>query len=217
MKEVRPMDDLISKKELLQTTGISYGQLYRWKRKGLIPEDWFIRRSTFTGQETFFPREKILARVERIRDMKDEDISLDAIADTFSPAMVADVALTADELRASGVVSAAALDLFLEGRAETGPLLFGELLSVAALDRLLGEGVIGIDEGKALVETMARGVVATQGREFELVLLRKLGYSAWLLAPAGCDLVFEPAARAVVRLPLAEVAEQLSNTLNRRR
>lgn len=46
----------ISKKELLDITGISYGQLYRWKRKGLIPEDWFIRRATFTGQETFFPK-----------------------------------------------------------------------------------------------------------------------------------------------------------------
>lgn len=45
--------NLISKKELLELTGISYGQLYRWKRKNLIPEDWFIRRATFTGQETF--------------------------------------------------------------------------------------------------------------------------------------------------------------------
>ncbi len=50
------MDErLISKKELLEHAGISYGQLYRWKRKNLIPEDWFIRKSTFTGQETFFP------------------------------------------------------------------------------------------------------------------------------------------------------------------
>ncbi|MFD2879095.1 DUF4004 family protein [Paenibacillus rhizoplanae] len=47
-------EDLISKKELLDETGISYGQLYRWKRKQLIPEEWFIRKSTFTGQETFF-------------------------------------------------------------------------------------------------------------------------------------------------------------------
>ncbi|MFZ7625597.1 DUF4004 family protein, partial [Bacillus cereus] len=47
--------DLISKKDLLELTGISYGQLYRWKRKNLIPEDWFVRKSTFTGQETFFP------------------------------------------------------------------------------------------------------------------------------------------------------------------
>jgi len=45
-------DKLISKKAVLEEMGISYGQLYRWKRKGLIPEAWFVRRSTFTGQET---------------------------------------------------------------------------------------------------------------------------------------------------------------------
>ncbi|TDT46060.1 uncharacterized protein DUF4004 [Fonticella tunisiensis] len=56
--------DLTSKKELLELTGIPYGQLYRWKRKKLIPEGWFIRKSTFTGQETFFPKEKILARFD---------------------------------------------------------------------------------------------------------------------------------------------------------
>ena len=43
---------LISKKDLLARTGISYGQLYRWKRQNLIPEEWFIKKSTFTGQET---------------------------------------------------------------------------------------------------------------------------------------------------------------------
>jgi len=70
---------LISKKEVLEKMGISYGQLYRWKRKGLIPEVWFVRRSTFTGQETFFPRDKILERITRIKDMKDEH-SLDDLA-----------------------------------------------------------------------------------------------------------------------------------------
>ena len=45
--------ELISKKELLEKYAISYGALYRWKRKGLIPEDWFIKKSTVTGQETF--------------------------------------------------------------------------------------------------------------------------------------------------------------------
>ena len=56
----------ISKKELLEMYGISYGALYRWKRMGLIPEDWFIRRSTSTGQETFFRRDQILPRMEQI-------------------------------------------------------------------------------------------------------------------------------------------------------
>jgi len=58
----------ISKKELLEMYGISYGALYRWKRMGLIPEDWFIRRSTSTGQETFFRREQIIPRMDQITE-----------------------------------------------------------------------------------------------------------------------------------------------------
>jgi hypothetical protein len=73
------MDNLISKKQLLVETGISYGQLYRWKRKGLIPDAWFVRQSTFTGQETFFPRDEILDRIRWIQGMKD-DASLDELA-----------------------------------------------------------------------------------------------------------------------------------------
>ena len=68
----------ISKKDLLNETGISYGQLYRWKREGLIPEEWFVKRSSFTGQETWFPRERVLERVRMILEMKDEQ-SLDEI------------------------------------------------------------------------------------------------------------------------------------------
>ena len=75
-------EHLISKKEVLEQMGISYGQLYRWKRKGLIPEAWFIRRSTFTGQETFFPQDKIVERIGRIKDMKGEH-ALDDLADVI--------------------------------------------------------------------------------------------------------------------------------------
>ena len=76
-------EHLISKKDVLEEMGISYGQLYRWKRKGLIPETWFIRRSTFTGQETFFPKDKIVERIRRIKDMKGEH-ALDDLADVIS-------------------------------------------------------------------------------------------------------------------------------------
>ena len=51
-------DELISKKDLLNEMSISYGQLYRWKRKKLIPEEWFIKKSVSKGKETFFPRKK---------------------------------------------------------------------------------------------------------------------------------------------------------------
>lgn len=75
--------ELISKKDLLELYGISYGALYRWKRKGLIPEDWFIKKSTVTGQETFFPRSLVCERIELIIDQKDEH-SLDELSKHFS-------------------------------------------------------------------------------------------------------------------------------------
>ncbi len=73
-------ENWVSKKELLQLTGISYGQLYRWKRKHLIPESWFVRRATFTGQETFFPRDAIIERVTLILSLKSET-ALDELAE----------------------------------------------------------------------------------------------------------------------------------------
>ena len=59
------------------------GALYRWKRKQLIPDAWFIHRSTYTGQETFFPAKLVCERVETILSMK-EDVLLDELARQLS-------------------------------------------------------------------------------------------------------------------------------------
>lgn len=76
-------ENLVSKKALLEKYGVSYGALYRWKRKGLIPEEWFIKKSTPTGQETFFPKDLIFERVELILSNK-EEILLDELAKKIS-------------------------------------------------------------------------------------------------------------------------------------
>lgn len=76
-------EQLISKKDLLARYGISYGSLYRWKRKGLIPDEWFIRKATVTGQETFFPEKLICERMELILTTK-EDTLLDELAAKIS-------------------------------------------------------------------------------------------------------------------------------------
>ena len=73
---------MISKKELLDKYRISYGALYRWKRMGLIPDEWFVKTASVTGQQTFFPRKLICERVDQILNMKD-DVSLSALADSF--------------------------------------------------------------------------------------------------------------------------------------
>ena len=77
------MDELISKREVLERYGISYGALYRWKRLGLIPEAWFLKKSTVTGQETFFRKENICPRVELILSRK-EQISLEELAEELA-------------------------------------------------------------------------------------------------------------------------------------
>lgn len=85
--------ELISKKELLERYSISYGALYRWKRKGLIPEEWFIKKATTTGQETFFPKKLICERVELIQNQKDE-YSLDELSSQLNKESEAQATLT---------------------------------------------------------------------------------------------------------------------------
>lgn len=108
--------NLISKKDLLAQTGISYGQLYRWKRQRLIPDEWFVKQSSYTGQETFFPREQILSRVQSILELKDGH-SMEELARMFSPEE-AGTTISAGELREVGEISTELLDA-LEGHQES--------------------------------------------------------------------------------------------------
>ena len=74
---------VISKKDLLVKMNISYGQLYRWKREGLIPDEWFVKQSVPSGQETFFDENLIIPRIEQILEYKDK-YQLDEMKDIFS-------------------------------------------------------------------------------------------------------------------------------------
>lgn len=203
--------DLISKKDLLQEAGISYGQLYRWKRKGLIPEDWFVRRSTFTGQETFFPRDKVLARIERIKDLKSEDVSLDDIADAVSPDL-GTTSLTLAEVRERALVSPEALELFVEvcQPAEGEPLVFGEMVSLSAIDSLLTTGDVSLDEARSVLEALQKDLPEFEGGAADLIFVRRRGLATSLLVTSAAEVRFEPATRVIARLNLSECAENLS-------
>ena len=74
---------MISKKDLLKKMNISYGQLYRWKREELIPENWFMKLSVSSGQETFFEEELIIPRISKILELKDK-YSLEELKDILN-------------------------------------------------------------------------------------------------------------------------------------
>jgi len=204
--------DLISKKDLLLATNISYGQLYRWKRKGLIPEDWFVRKSTFTGQETFFPKERMLARVEKILSMKDEDASLDDIAEAVSTAPLPETVAAADAV-ARGVLSARALELYGQLHGAVDPLRFQELTAAYVLDRLLGSGDVGVEEARAAVGVFEESYGAFEGKPCDLVIVRKMGVAVSLLVAGSAQMVIESGARVVVRVGVSESIEQLKSKL----
>jgi len=203
--------ELISKKELLDEKGISYGQLYRWKRKQLIPEEWFIRKSTFTGQETFFPKDLILARIDKIMNMKD-DLSLDELADKLSPLLPAYELRKAD-LEKRNIVSTVVLQRFASEDAGEIVYTFDKLLYFYVVDKLLQAGEMGMEEGEQLLQTLREHFPKFEAKPCDLVFIRKMGVSSFALLSVPAELYFENGVKVVARLSMTECIEQLKGKL----
>jgi DNA-binding transcriptional MerR regulator len=200
-------DDLISKKELLDLTGISYGQLYRWKRKNLIPEEWFIRKSSFTGQETFFPKQQILQRIDKIIHMKD-GLSLDELADVFSPTL-GEVEMSDQQLLDRNIVSLASLDLLNEAGRQQALYGLEQIMMLYVLEKLLLSGDITQQEGLLLIDVMSEHYYRFRDRASELLLVRKMGVPTLMVVNSGAELYFDHGVKVVLRIPLATFMEEL--------
>lgn len=199
-------DTLISKKELLKEAGISYGQLYRWKRKGLIPDDWFIRRSTFTGQETFFPRDKIIKRVDSINNMKG-DISLDDLAGMFST-LPENILLPENEIKKRGIAGDDVCAIYSEIH-EKQNYDFTDLICVMVLQELLKSGNLGRDESICAAHTVKSGMEHYKDGFFELFAVRRLGLFTCFAASMPCDILFESGTHLTARISVPEISQKL--------
>ncbi|MFD1774263.1 YhbD family protein [Paenibacillus rhizophilus] len=208
-------DELISKKELLDLTGISYGQLYRWKRKQLIPEEWFIRKSTFTGQETFFPKMLVLARVHNILNMKD-DLSLDELASRLSDTGgFSDIRLTEKAIAERNIVTDLTLSSYgLDVQGDDGMYSFDTLLHLYVADNLLANGDMNLEEGRLLLRTLDSHTEELKGRPCELYFVRKMGVALFMLAPSPAELYFDEGVRLIAKVALGDLIEQLKGRLS---
>jgi hypothetical protein len=204
--------ELISKKELLETTGISYGQLYRWKRKKLIPEEWFIKKASFTGQETFFPKEDILNRISKITDMK-ENLQLDDIAGVLSPGLV-QILISREELIKRNIVTEPSLEIYIEKYGESEVLNFVQILFVFIVDKLLHSGEINRDEGKILLDILNINSEKLEEKDFDLLLIRKMGIFLCILALNSNEIYFESNIKLVARINLNNCIEELKLKIN---
>lgn len=200
-------EELISKKDLLVLMNISYGQLYRWKRKNLIPEEWFIKKSVSTGQETFFPKEKIIARINTIIELKDE-ASLDELAERFSNKSIKNLYLKRSYILEHSIVSETVLNMFedFSGREENYNEI--SLFSLLIYKDLILSGIINGDEAKEISLALKKEYGRIE-EEMTLIIKRKLGVCFYYLVSEGKEIDLDEIAVVVQKINLDRVKERV--------
>jgi len=202
-------NNLITKKDLLDTTGISYGSLYRWKRKNLIPDEWFIHRATFTGHETFFPKDKVVERINKILELK-ETMSLDDVAAIFNPPK-REVEITPEDIVKLGITTEAVINLYLSKYGNNEVYDFDSLFPLYVFSQVISLGYVSRNE--AFLSTQLVKDAGTDLQEFRLVFLRKLGVFFSLLIPENNLAFYDSETALVGEISIHKLRSQLIQIL----
>jgi DNA-binding transcriptional MerR regulator len=204
--------NLISKKEVLELSGISYGQLYRWKRKNIIPESWFIKKSSYTGQETFFPREKMLARIDTIKEMKD-GYSLDELSDFFSPNPTK-IEFTDKELCSLNILSEQTITFCTSLFAMKNTYEFQDILNMVIIERS-HRLEIPKEAQQTLFLFLHQKFTPLKESSLELIGIRKGEAYIWMLLPLPSEFRVDHMAQVALRFDLQQMLEELKITLTK--
>lgn len=198
--------DLISKKELLAATGISYGQLYRWKREQLIPEAWFMKKSSFTGQETFFPREQILERIKIIVEYKDR-YSLDELSRMLSPE-TSELLFTYKQLEQFQEIHGGLMPSIRECFGDSG-YGFPQILFLTFLSWPVWDGRLSLEEGISLLEPSKDLAAEFEHTDITGTFFRSGKQLHILVTKDSKPLLFDSSVRIIASCPISDLANQL--------
>ena len=200
-------DELISKKDLLNEMSISYGQLYRWKRNKLIPEEWFIKKSVSTGQETFFPRKKIIERVQTILECKD-GISLDELAYKFSK-NIKDILINKTYIIDKNIVSSSIVNLFEEFMGSNEKYDEKSLLAFMVFKEMIDSGFLSMDEMKKISLKIKEVYERLGSDDYILSVKRKYGVSFVVLNKEKEEIIVDDEAKAILEIDLGKIMDEI--------
>lgn len=204
-------EELISKKQLLRVARISYGTLYRWKRMNLIPESWFIHKATKTGQETFLPRDRVLARIERIQDLKGE-LTVEQLQEIFSP-NVKSFLIPVEDFVKLNLVSKISMTVFTSVFPDKKNMKFDDVFGVYVIDHLMRLSGIYLEDAKQILRMLSKYLASQPSKEYQLLLLRKLGVPMTLLVKEDEDILLEDNTEVVACANLSDFEEALKGQL----
>ena len=196
----------ISKKDLLKTTGISYGQLYRWKREGLIPEEWFVKRSSPTGQETYFPQEKILKGIHAIQQLKDS-YSLEELARILTPE-VSNRLFCEEDLEHFDELDIDVAADFMDAMSKDS-FVFLEVLVMIALSQAMVDSAITEEERTHAVSFLSKRMSELHSADYVLELLQAQGHLYVLLKKEGSEVYLDDGLVAIRSIHLNELSNAI--------
>jgi len=205
------MSELISKKQLLRTTHISYGTLYRWKRMGLIPETWFIHKATETGQATYFPKEKILTRIERIQELKSE-LTVEQMQELFS-ANVNSFKIPLEDFTELNIVGKMSLKAFTAVFPDKKVLDFNDVFGMYVVDHLMKLSGIYLEDAKQVLRLLCKYLSVEASKDYQLLLLRKMGVPMTVLVSGEDQILLEESTEVIACANLTEFEEALKDRL----
>ncbi len=201
-------EELISKKELLEKLQISYGQLYRWKRKKLIPEEWFIKKSVSTGQETFFPKDKIIARINKILELKD-DVSLDDLANQFAHNPIK-VTLKREYLIKNNIVLSNIVERF-EAVIEDKYEIYEEsrLFTLFIYEKLINLGFLNIEEVNEITVAVFKNYSKLNNENMFIIIRRKLGVCYYYVLDNESEILIDENSIEIAKFNIRDIFEKI--------
>jgi hypothetical protein len=206
-----PDEELISKHDLLRAVRISYGTLYRWKRMNLIPESWFIHKATQTGQATYFPKDRILARVGKIQELKGE-LSAEQLKEIFSPNVKSFQIPLPDFIKLQ-MVSKLTVTAYASVFPKKTDLRFDDVFAMYVVDHLMRLSGIYLEDAKQVLRMLDKYLSTKNSKDFQLVLLRKMGVPITMLVRGEEEILLEENTEVVACASLAEFEEALKDQL----
>ena len=204
-------EELISKKQLLRMAHISYGTLYRWKRLGLIPESWFIHKATDIGQATFFPKDKIFARIDRIKELKSE-LTVEQMQELFS-ANVESFKIPLKDFRELQIVSKLALTAFTSVFPLKDMLDFNDVFGMYVVEHLMKLSGIYLEDAKQVLRLLCKYLRTEASKDYQLLLLRKMGVPMTMLVSGEDEILLEDNTEIIACANLMEFEEALKDQL----
>ena len=174
--------------------------------RGLIPEEWFVKRSSPRGQETYFPQEKILKRIHAIQQLKDS-YSLEELARILTPE-VSNRLFCEEDLEHFDELDIDVAADFMDAMSKDS-FVFQEVLVMIALSQAMVDSAITEEERTHAVSFLSKRMSELHSADYVLELLQAQGHLYVLLKKEGSEVYLDDGLVAIRSIHLNELSNAI--------